>query len=422
MSRSWRVLAAMAMAGLGAFALCGSGAMLALVPVSLFGGTVPGGPRIMLVAISVVVLAAAVRLVMRTAPTATSSPRRPPEPGGPDANGARLGVGVRGLGRAHLWVGLVALLLIVGFVLPATDASSEPDHIADLFDLFGLLAGLGLLAAAAEAPPPPGALARVIALSGGLASAYVLLSGARSEGRLVGFGLNPNYLGAFLALPFTAGIGLAVRGRRPAWALPAAVCLAGMVATQSRGALVAAVTGVAILLIQGHRFRVQALIAGGAAMAAAVFPVAIDAVEHAVVGGRQAADLSHNTAIREQVVWFATRVAAGHPFRGIGYGLFPSYAETHFGLRIATHNDYLRLAAETGLLTLAGFLAVLWLGLRRPAPGDLAFPRAVAGAYAVGLLFANTLSNLMVSTPFWLSLGCLLAASKPDLLRSGSAP
>jgi O-antigen ligase len=145
----------------------------------------------------------------------------------------------------------------------------------------------------------------------------------------------------------------------------------------------------------------------------AAFPAALDAAEHVAVGRRHAADLNHDTTVRTQVAWFAVRVAAGHPLRGIGYGAFPSHADAEFGLRIATHNDYLRLAAETGIPALAAFLALLWLGLCRPASGDLAVPRAMTAAYAVGLLFANALSDLVVSTPFWLALGCLLAAARP---------
>jgi hypothetical protein len=84
---------------------------------------------------------------------------------------------------------------------------------------------------------------------------------------------------------------------------------------------------------------------------------------------------------QERVAWFAVRVAAGHPLRGIG-GRFPSYADSGFGIHIATHNDYLRLAAETGVQALAVFLVLLWLGVKGPAPGDLAVPRAVTVAYA----------------------------------------
>jgi O-antigen ligase len=115
------------------------------------------------------------------------------------------------------------------------------------------------------------------------------------------------------------------------------------------------------------------------------------------------------------VAWFAVRVAAGHPLRGIGYGTFPSHAGAEFGLHIATHNDYLRLAAETGIPALVAFLGLLWLGLRRPASGDLAVLRAMTAAYAAGLLFANALASLVISTPFWLALGCLLATPRPPL-------
>jgi hypothetical protein len=60
------------------------------------------------------------------------------------------------------------------------------------------------------------------------------------------------------------------------------------------------------------------------------------------------------------------------------------------------------------------FLVLLWLGLRgRRLTPDLVILRAVVVAYAVGLVFANTLANLTVTGPFWVALGCLTAASTP---------
>ena len=47
--------------------------------------------------------------------------------------------------------------------------------------------------------------------------------------------------------------------------------------------------------------------------------------------------------------------------------------------------------------------------MKRRGSGDLAVLRAMTAAYAAGLFFANELANLVVSTPFWLALGCLLA-------------
>jgi O-antigen ligase len=390
LSRSWRALAVMALAGFVLLAVCGPLAMLALIPMSLLSG-MPGGTRITLAAIAVVTLVADVQMVAGT--------RRPR--------------------RAHLLIGLLALLSLVGFVFPATGTLAEADRLADLLCM---LAGLGLATAVTASPPPPAAISRVTAAVGGLAAGAVLMLGERVDGRLQGLYLNPNYLGAFLALPFVASAGLAYRHRRPMWLLPAGVCLAGMVATQSRGAFVAGVAGVAILVMQGRRTRVQVLIAAIAIVAGTVFPAVIGAAERLAVGGREAAELSQDTEVRERVAWFAVRVAAGHPLRGIGYGRFPSYAGSKFGTHIATHNDYLRLAAETGIPALAVFLLLLWLGVKGPARGDLAVPRAVAGAYAVGLLFANELTNLVVSTPFWLALGCLLAARKPHVHSSRSSP
>jgi O-antigen ligase len=378
-SRSWRALGVVALAGLALLAVCGPMAMLALIPLSLLGRILDGGTRITLAAIAVVTLVADVQMVAGT--------RRPR--------------------RTHLLIGLLALLSLVGFVFPATGSLVEADRLADLLCL---LAGLGLATAVTASPPPPVAIARVTAAVGGLAAGAVLMLGERVDGRLQGLGLNPNYLGAFLALPFVAAVGLAYRHRRPLWLLPAGACLAGMVATQSRGAFVAGVAGVAILMMQGRRITVQVLVATVAVVACTVFPAVIGAAEHLAAGGREAAELSHDTEVRERVAWFAVRVAAGHPLCGIGYGMFPSYADSEFGIHIATHNDYLRLAAETGVPALAVFLVLLWLGVKGPAPGDLAVLRAVAVTYAVGLLFANELTNLVVSTPFWLALGCLLAA------------
>jgi O-antigen ligase len=383
-SRSWHGVVAVALAGLAVLAVRGPVVVLGLVPLSLLGAVLPGGTTVTLGAIAAVTLAVAVQVV----------------------------AGGRRLQRAHLWIALLALLVLVGFVLPAGGSAPEPDRFADLV---ALLAGLALLAAVTAAPPSPGAVARVTAAAGGIAAAYALAFGERPGGRLEEFGLNPNYLGALLALPFVAGVGLACRDRRPAWLLPAAACFAGMVATQSRGAFVAAVAGVAVMFIQGRGRGVQVLIVTAAVAMGAVFPAALDAAEHVAVGHRQAAELRYDTSVRKQVAWFAVRVAAGHPVRGIGYGTFPSHAGSEFGLHIATHNDYLRLAAETGVPALVAFLVLLWLGLRRPASAGLAVPRSMTAAYAAGLLFANALANLVISAPFWLALGCLLATPRPPL-------
>jgi O-antigen ligase len=379
-NRSWPAIVAVSVIGLALLAVCGPVAVLGLIPVSLLGGALRS-TTVTLGAIAVVTLVVAVQLVAGT---------RRPRP-------------------AHLWVTLLGLLVLLAYVLPAGGVAPSPDRFSDLICV---LAGLGLVAAVAASPPPPHVMARVTAVAGAVAAGWVLVTGDHPDGRLDGLGLNPNFLGALFALPLVAAVGLARRQRRPAWLVLAGVCLAGMVATQSRGALAAGAVGVALVLIQGRRRGIQVAIVAAAIALGTVFPGAIDAAEHAAVGGRRAAELSQNSSIREHVAWFAAKVAAEHPLRGIGYGIFPSYAENSSGLGIyiATHNDYLRLAAEAGIPALMVFLILIWLGMKSPASGEAAVPRAMVAAYAVGLLFANQLSNLVVSTPFWLALGCLLAA------------
>lgn len=381
-NRSWPAVVAVAMAGAALLATCGPVVVLGLIPLSMLSGTVPGCTTITLGAIALMALITAIQVV----------------------------AGHRRLRPPHLWMSLFGLLLLLAYLFPATPGRA-PDRFSDLICL---LAGLGLTAAIATSPPPPRVLAGVTALAGGVAAGWLLLAGTRADGRLEGLGLNPNYLGAFLALPLIAAVGLA-RHRRPIWLVPGAVCLAGLVATQSRGAFIAGAVGVAIVFLQGRRRGIQAAVVLAAIGFGTVFPGVIDAAEHAAVGGRQAAELSQNSSIREHVAWCAVKVAAEHPLRGIGYAMFPSYAENSpgLGIYIATHNDFLRLAAETGIVSLGTFVVLIWLGMKRPGHGELAIPRAMTAAYAVGLLFANELANLVVSMPFWLALGCLLAAPQP---------
>lgn len=393
LSRPWLGMLAVAGAMLILLALYAPVmASVCLVPAALLGASQSGGEAMAFGGIAVVAGAVALRAVAAATPVA---PRWLPE--------VRLARG------SHGWIVLLALLLIVSFCFPSVTLGTPPSRFVDLA---GVLAGLALVAAAIADPPSPGTLARVIALGGAAAGAYALAGGDQVAGRLQGFGLNPNYLGAMLVLPLVAAAGLTRRTRRPLWLVPAAVCLAGIIATESRGGLLATAAGVAVVLVDGRPRKVQALIVAAVAVACTVLPGGTDTAEHVAAGGRPAVELSSNTEVREQAARFAAEVAAGHPLQGIGYGMFPPYAERseRLGLYIATHNDYLRLAAEAGILTLAVFLVLLWRGMRGRRHGDLAVLRAVVVAYAAGLFFANQLANLVISMPFWLSLGCLLAA------------
>jgi len=89
--------------------------------------------------------------------------------------------------------------------------------------------------------------------------------------------------------------------------------------------------------------------------------------------GLRAADSSTESRLTEMAA--AGLAFADHPLIGVGPGMFkyyyPQYAEA-FGLRVqatyrAAHNLYLDIAADTGVLGLVCFLAILFVSLRNLA-------------------------------------------------------
>jgi hypothetical protein len=274
-----------------------------------------------------------------------------------------------------------------------------------------LLAGLGLLAASSLEPPDPRRIAQAVGGAGTGAAGYLLIQGEYASDRLTGLGLNPNYVGAFLAVSLVATAGLARFHRTWAWLVPAVVCAFALIETRSRGAFLMAAVGLACLLLVGRPLRDKVLIALVLLVSAEALPGSLDSVEGDLTGSRTSTELTMNTEVRKQAAALAMRIAFDHPLRGIGYAMFPEYARASptLGIYINTHNDYLRLAAETGMVTVALLVALLWLGLVRRYPADHSVLQALCASFAVGLLFANTLTSFVVSAPFWISLGCLLA-------------
>jgi O-antigen ligase len=360
---------------------------------------------------------------------------------------ALVAVGTLPFQRPYLWIALFAGLLVVSFAFPRLAPANVPlsrQRIVDLFgilraltptrlarltDLVGLLAGIGLLVISVATSPRPRHVAPVIALTGSVAAAYMIMRGGYASGRLEGLGLNANYLGVLLALPLVAAVGL-MRSRRIArWLVPAAVCFVALTDTQSRGAFLAAAAGVFFVFVQGRSLRFRLFVAGAGAVAGVVVVLTGKSLAvHRIVaslgaGDRTDLEMSSDNALRIRVAGVAVHAVLENPLRGVGYRMFPTYAQrsSNFGEYLDTHNDYLRLGAEAGVLTLAVFLVLLWLGTWRGQAGDTAALRAVVVAYAVALLFANTLANLVITAPFWVSLGCLLTRATPRSDLCGEA-
>lgn len=318
------------------------------------------------------------------------------------------------LNGLHLRVDLALIMLTAfavtaSYLLPQEQLSIEQPWKACAL----LLVGLGLLVASILAPPDPRHIVRVVAGSGAGVAVSLIVQGEYAADRLTGLGLNPNYVGAMLALSLLrqsvwCGSTAPGCGSCPHWSAQPHSWR-----RDPEGPFWRPRRGWPVFFSCGRLLRHKVLIALAILVAALVLPGTLDSVENDLTGSRTSTELTANTEVRKQAALLAVRVALDHPFRGIGYGMFPDYARTSsiLGIYINTHNDYLRLAAEAGIVALVLFVALLWLGLARRYAADHAILQSLGVAYSVGLLFANTLTDLLVSAPFWVSLGCLLAHS-----------
>ena len=299
----------------------------------------------------------------------------------------------------HLWVAALIVMMLLTYFFPADPLVSGTETQDTLIWTIG---GLLVLTVCMALPPATGALLGVILMTGAISGVVASSQRDYLEGRLQGLGLNPNYLAIYLAVPIVISIGLAARHRNLLWLAPAAACLPALLATKSRAGFLAMAAGVVFIIIQGRSRRQKmfiALISVLAVLAVLAFPVNLNELSSLGAGDRSAVELGSDNLVRSQVAWFALHAALTHPLLGIGFGQFPQYAavSSSFGRYITTTNEYLLLASETGLISLAAFLILLWPGLRKSAHGDMAIVRAVIVTYAVSMLFVRLVRGL----PSW---------------------
>ena len=182
---------------------------------------------------------------------------------------------------------------------------------------------------------------------------------------------NPNLLGGFLALviPLAVSLALAARARRIKllWALGALLSLGALVPTNSKGAVLATAISVVCYLVLMARASARprrslavvlicvallGLMAGGAVW------------QSASLRARAATALSAQSASNmfRILTWKGSaRIALAHPWLGIGPGGF-KYAFMNYaiaGYTEASHQNYIQVAAEQGMLGGAFFLWLL---------------------------------------------------------------
>ncbi|MGH2372858.1 MAG: O-antigen ligase family protein [bacterium] len=231
-----------------------------------------------------------------------------------------------------------------------------------------------------------------------------------------GADLESNRLGTTLASALVLALGLIMGATFKArWLMVAtAILFAGLLATMSRSAWVAAVAGLVVLMVfgAGGRGRLTLALVWGIVGVVGVFvlarpfasvwkPGAKAPSMHQVLGEvRSLLNLQQNR--NRLVLWrTAMRIAADHPVFGTGFGTFglafaeyrpPEIAQLETrGDPPFAHNVFLNFAAETGIPGLAAFVLLYatglistWRWLTRSPPASTA--RAIALAVLAALV------------------------------------
>lgn len=227
--------------------------------------------------------------------------------------------------------------------------------------------------------------------------------GAVATNRASGAFTHPNELGDYLvvALPLAIALGILRHGWRR-WVLFAAAALqvAGLALTLSRGAIFGAIAGSAVLLLWGQYRR---FVIVGLCLAMVAFiadPALLDSGEIQRVSSRLSTVGSFSTTSGDRIlIWSRTpAMIADHPIVGVGEGDFPDVAPRYgiVGLDATpfdhAHDVLLTVAAETGLVGLGFFVAfcVATLGaalgaLRRSLDAELRLFTLALLASAVGI-------------------------------------
>jgi O-antigen ligase len=258
--------------------------------------------------------------------------------------------------------------------------------------------------------------------------------------RIVGGSGDPNFLAAGIvpAIALAFGLGASTRRRSLRWAvLPAvAFLIAGLVATQSRGGLVAAAVAAAAALVLARRGR--SLVVAGLLWIAGATIVSYLADPGA---WQRLADFSESSGRGElwNVAW---QMWQDHPVVGVGmHGFIDDasgyvrdigpleYAKYIVERPQVVHNTYLELLAEAGIVGLALFAGVVtacvrcaWHAAHRfERLGDLpmaTLSRAVIVA-VVAMLAAGFFISSQTDERLWVLLAmgpALLAASRRHAL------
>jgi O-antigen ligase len=237
---------------------------------------------------------------------------------------------------------------------------------------------------------------------------------AWEEGRYTVAGMNENDLGLILALSIPMAIYVLSRRRGVLYGVLGwthlGICVVAILLTGSRGALLAAGTGMLMLPLAFSRLpRWQKILSIGAAIAAGVAAAYIVPAEtwRRLLSFGEA--ISHGTLTHRTVIWSAGLEAfRDHALMGVGAGAYGAAIVRAVDISYVAHNTFLSVLVELGV---AGMVVFLFL-LAAMYLKALAMPRLERRLWTVLLLtWALGVSSLTweYRKPTWLLFGLLVA-------------
>jgi O-antigen ligase len=243
---------------------------------------------------------------------------------------------------------------------------------------------------------------------------------AAAGGRAVGFTLQPDELGACLALGLVFAIGLAMElgfGKRLHRLISVMLIIFGLLLSASVSAMLAALGAVFILLVL-RRVNLRRVITG-AVVIVVVYAAAIGVLGASNPLGRLQSTLGNSSSVNTGTLRIDTYKAAWHGIAEeplIGHGLDQVsggvYFDFYSGAAYAPHNLILILWYQGGFLFLFGSLMAIFVALwrmfklrRRDPTTDIIFAGGVAS-----LVYAQT-APVIFQTYFWLPFVLAMAYS-----------
>jgi O-antigen ligase len=321
--------------------------------------------------------------------------------------------------RVHIpW--LTLSLLYLGVVTASYSWSVDQEITISRIGTLVYLLAISLIIACGGGPRTPVAGVLGLAAGGTVVAVESVRAYAQNvstnalEVRVTTFDLDPNDAAAMLGIAAVGTLGIGLSAPRLWRALPllalAAFLGASALLTASRTGLLAMVLGVAVVMWQSrHRLGyVVGLVAAGSVLGWTL----VSSLDPRIIerlAGTGAAVESGDFNLRQYLWAAAIDGWSRRPVVGWGAGTERYAVEQFSSFSMVTHNTWLAVLTETGVLGFAVFVS-LWL-VALPRPGTARFERTLIWSILVPLMVATFSLSLEYRKITWLVLALCVVAS-----------